>query len=101
MRVAIDEPGHGATSPSVELFDLAVERTQLPHLPDLGDRTVVDEHVGVLEDVDAAELGCPQRRPAAGRRRDLREVADEQARHSGGSMGTLSPPARAASIASG
>ena len=54
MRVAIDEPRHGAPSAAVELLDVAVDRAQLAHAADVGDFAVVDEHVRVLDDVDVA-----------------------------------------------
>ena len=63
------------------------------------------EHVRVLDQLDRAERGAAQRCVAPGRRRQLREVADEQPRGrahaSCGADGMFSPPRAAASIASG
>ena len=78
MRVAVDEARDRAQPAAVDLDDVAVEPRQVPHAPHGLDRVAGAEHVRVLEHLDFAECGPPQRRLAARRRRELREVADEQ-----------------------
>ena len=104
VRVAVDEPGDRAAPAAVELHDLAVEGPQVAHPPHRLDRLAGTEDVRVLEHLDLRESLSAQRRVASGRRRELREVADEQPRRahaSAGAPGIRSPPASAASIASG
>src|SRR5581483_9197215 len=98
--MAVDEPRNGAQAAAVDLDDVAADRRQIAHPPDRGDRLALAEDVGVLEDLDLAELSPAQRRTGPGRRRHLREVADEQRHASGdGTVGTTTPPRSAASIA--
>ena len=79
VRVAVDEPRDGAEPAAVDLLDLAVEpRPQLAHRTDGGDSPVLAEDVRVLDDLDPAERVAAKRRLAAGGRRELCEVADEQ-----------------------
>ena len=101
VRVAVDEARDRAEAAPIDLDDVAVERRQVAHAADGGDRVVLAEDERVLEDVDLAERSPAKRRTAAGRRRDLREVADEQ-RHASddGAAGITTPPCSAASIAS-
>ena len=101
MCVAVDEAGHRAAAAAVDLLDVAAERGQLSHTSDLGDPAVVHDDVCVLEDVGAPEVASAQRRCSTGRRCNLTQVPDEDLRHSRGCIGTSSPPARAASTASG
>ena len=109
VRVAIHQPRECAQSASVELLDLAGERRQVAHAADRLDRTAGAENVRVLQHVDLAERGSAQWRLGAGRRRQLSEVADEQApgvarrAHSSleGGIGASRPCASAAAAASG
>ena len=109
VRVAVDEPGDRAESASVELLDVAVERRQVAHAADRLDRAAGTEDVRVRQHVDLAERGSAQWGLGAGRRRELREVADEQAAgvargaHSSlaGGIGASRPCASAAAAASG
>ena len=105
MRVAVDEARDRAEAAAVDLDDVAVERRQVAHAPDRLDRLAAAEDVRVLEHVDLAERGPAQRRVAPGRRRELREVADEQRARVGSRVARrrrdLEPPRSAASIASG
>ena len=105
MRVAVDEPGHGAEPGAVELLDLAVERLEVAHPPDRGDRLAAAEDVGVLDHVDRTQVGAARRLPRARRgRRDLGEVAEEQRRHrqlDASNIGVERPCSRAAASASG
>ena len=81
MRVAVDQPGDCARPAPVELLELALRHLEVTHAPDRLDRRPVAEHVGVLDHLDRAEVGGPRRQGAGVRRRDLGEIADEQARH--------------------
>ena len=105
VRVTVDEAGDRAAAGPVELDDLAVERGQVAHPPDGLDRVAAAEDVRVLEHVNRAERGAAQRCTGARRGRELRKVAEEQARRrahaSCGARGIFSPPRTAASIASG
>ena len=78
VRVAVDEPRDRAQPAPVDLDDVAVERRQVAHAPHRLDRVAGAEDVRVLEHLDVAERGAAQRRLTAGRRRQLRQVADEQ-----------------------
>ncbi len=104
VRVAVDEAGDRRETASVELLDVAFERPELPHLPDGAHAAVLAEDVAVLDHVDEPERLAAQWRGAAGRRRDLSEIADQQARgHSaplGRSDGRSSSCSRAVSSAS-
>ena len=101
MCVAVDEAGHRATAATVDLLDIAAERVEISHASDLGDPTVIDDDVRVLDDVGPPEIGSAHRRCSTSRRCNLTQVPDEDLRHSRGCIGTSSPPARAASTASG
>ena len=80
VRVAVDEPGDRAEAAPVELDDVAVERGRSRHPADGDDRVAVAEDVRVVEPLDVAERAPRSGAPRAGRRRQLLEVADEQAR---------------------
>ena len=68
MRVAVDEPGNRAEPGAVELLDLAVDRLEVAHPPDRGDRLAAAEDVRVLDHVDRAQVGAARgpRVPGAG-----------------------------------
>ena len=55
-------------------------------------RAVLAQDVGVLDDVDRAELRPAQRRLAGRRRRELREIAHEQAGHDATRLRRVSAP---------
>ena len=71
-------PGTAHRPAAVELLDVAVERGEVAHPPDGGDRAVLAEDVRVLEHVHLAERGAAQGCAASRGRRELGEVADEQ-----------------------
>ena len=100
VRVAIDEAGNRAASPTVDFDDVAVDRLEIAHSPDRHDLRPVAEDERVLDDRDLAEQRSAQRRCVAGRRHELADVADEQAAHAPGSIGRSSSCSRAAAIAS-
>src|SRR5207244_12703417 len=109
VRVTAHEPGDRAQPTPVELLDVTVDRGQVAHAPDGLDRVAVAEDVCVLEHLDLTERLAPQRSVTAARRRELCEIADEQAARaarkahpcSGGGIGPSSPCASAAARASG
>ena len=106
VRVAVDEPRHGAEATALHLHDLAVECWEVAHPPHGLDRLAGAEDEGVLDHLDSAERRPPQRSSHARRRRELREIAQEQAsrrrRHaSRGTAGIRIPPSSAAASASG
>ena len=105
MRVAVDKARNRAQPAAVELRDVAVERRQVAHPPDGLDRVAGAEDERVLEHLDLAERRSSQRSLGSGGRRQLREVAQEQARagrcHASGTRGIRSPPSSAAASASG
>ena len=92
VRVAVDEAGDRAVAAPVELDDVAVERGQIPHPPDRRDHAVLAEHVRVVEPVDVRERASTERRVATGRRDELLEVADQQARRAGLAHAVPAPP---------
>ena len=100
VRVAVDEAGDRATSTRVELLDLPVERAEVAHAPHLHDLRPLGEDVRLLDDRHLAQQRPAQRRGIAGRRHELRDVADEQAAHAPGSIGRSRSCSRAAAIAS-
>ena len=108
VRVAVDEPRNRAERAAVELLDVAVERREVGHAPYGGDRRALAEDVRVLDQLDLAERAASERGVRSRRRRELCEIADEQARrrrrrfaHSDGStIGTRTPCSDAASSAS-
>ena len=107
--MAVDKPGNRAEPPSVELFDVAVDRPELAHRADRLDHAAAAEDVRILEHVDLTERRAAERRTRSGRSRELREVADEHAAcaaheahaTSGGDIGASRPCASAAASASG
>ncbi len=108
VRVAVDEAGDRAAPAAVELLDIASDRLELTHSSDGDDRLAFAQHVGVLEHFDVAEGTTAAGRAPGSRRRELREVADEQPRrrgrrlaHSGcRTIGSCRPCSAAASSAS-
>ena len=76
--MAVDEARDRAAAAAVDLLDVAVEAPQIAHAPDGLDLPVVAEDERVLDHLDLAQRGAPERRVAAGRCGELREVADEQ-----------------------
>ena len=83
VRVAVDEPGDGAEPPTVDLVHVAVDSGRLAHGADRLDQPVAHENECVLHDLDLTERGAAERAPRSGRRRELREVADEEPAHRG------------------
>ncbi len=83
VRVAVDQPRYGAETATVELLELPVGfskcRIKPAHRAEGGDSPVLAEDVRVAHDLDCPERFAPKRRLAAGRSRELGEVADEQA----------------------
>ena len=109
MGVAVDQAGHGAEPVPVQLLDVALERAEVAHPADCGDRRAVAQHVCVFEHLDLAQGLAASRRVVSGRRRELRETAHEQARRrrgdlahpaTAGGLGSSSPCASAAATAS-
>ena len=100
VRVAVDEArnrAHARARRPRRPRPRAAGRSRIR--PTAVDRLAVAEDERVLEHVDLAERGAAQRRVAPGRRRELREVADEQLHRD--HEGSRKPPASAASSASG
>ncbi len=100
VRVAVDEARDRGEAAPVELLDVAAERAEVAHAPRRRDAPVLAEHVGVRRDLDLAQRRAPERRAASRRRRDLREVADEERAHDGvidGRSSACSPAAASAS----
>ncbi len=77
VRVAVDESRDRGQPAPVDLLDVAGERSQLAHLADRDDASVLAEDVGALDHVEEPERLATKGRGAAGRRGDLREVADQ------------------------
>ena len=113
VRVTVDQPRYGAETAAVNLLELPVgfpkAHTKLAHRTEGGDSPVLAEDVRVAHDLDIRERVTPKRRFAAGRRRELCEVAHEQApparpvAHSAdwGGIGGSIPCSAANAIASG
>ena len=109
MRVAVDEPGHGAEAARVELLDLAVDSPQVAHAPDRLDSAVAAQDIRILEHLDVAESGAAERRTSPAWGRQLHEIADEQAATAARrahsvterAIGATRPCASAAAAASG
>src|SRR2546426_2728492 len=80
VRVAVDEPGNGAQSAAVELHDVAGQGRKVAHETDGLDLPALAEHEGVFEHVHLAQRLPAQRRTAARRRDQLREVANQETR---------------------
>ncbi len=80
VRVAVDEPRHGAQATALHLHDLAAECGKVAHPPHGLDRVAGAEDEGLLDHLGIAERRSPQRRSTACRRRELREIAEEQTR---------------------
>jgi len=76
--VTVDEPRDSTAPAAVDLFHVVLEQRQVAHPPDRLDLPLAAEDERVLEQLDLAEPPSAERRVAAGRRRELREVADEQ-----------------------
>src|SRR5579862_8804333 len=100
MRVTVDETGNRTQPAAVDLADVAVDRRQVAHPPDRLDRVARAEDESVLEHLDLAERRPAQWRALAGGRRELCEIAQEQARAghrhaSPGTRGIRSPPSSA------
>jgi hypothetical protein len=76
--VAVDEARHRGEPARVELLDVSVEASERAHLPPRLDHPVAAEDVRVGERVERAEIAAAERRDTAGRRRQLRQVADEE-----------------------
>jgi len=81
VRVAVDEPGDCSKATTVDLRHVAVELRQVAHPADVLDAPLVNDDVGVLDNLDPAEHLAAERRGTAGRRRELREVTNEQPAH--------------------
>src|SRR5205823_6632222 len=88
VRVTVDEARYRDERTAVELLDIAVERPEVAHPPDCGDAPLLAEHVRIADDVHASERVASQRRTAAGRTRDLREIADQEATRRRRPLGT-------------
>ena len=78
MGVTVDEPRDCRQPAAVELLDLAVDRADVCHAPDLCDSPVLAEDVRILEHVERPQRVAAQRRILSGRARDLREVANQE-----------------------
>ena len=100
VRVAVDEARDGTAPRRVELLDVAGERAELAHAPHLHDLRSLHEDVRTLDDHHFPQQRSAQRRGVAGRRHELRDVADEEAAHAPGSIGRSMSCSRAAAIAS-
>ena len=81
MGVTVDEPRNRREPAAVQLLDIAGERRQVAHRADLLDDPALDQDIRVLEDLDRAECRPAKRRSGARRRRQLGQVANEQAAH--------------------
>src|SRR5438094_6054512 len=113
VRVAVDQPREGAQTTTVELLELPVgfpkARIKLAHRAAGSDSSVLAEDVRVAHDLDGPERFAAKRGPTVGGRRELCEVADEQApparpvAHSAdwGCIGGSIPCSAANAIASG
>src|SRR5581483_4714111 len=109
VRMAVDEPRDGGSTPAVELDDLVAERPEVSHPADGCDGVAVAEEVGILDDLDLGQRRASKRSPTTRGRDELRQVADEQpgrppcradhSRETGGT-GSSSPWLAACSIAS-
>jgi hypothetical protein len=53
--VAVHEPWDRAEPAAVDLLDVSVERSEVPHATDVGDSPTVAEDERLLEDVDLAQ----------------------------------------------
>ena len=82
VRMAVDESRNRAEAAAVDLLHIAVERRQVAHAAGCRDQPVLAEHVGVLDDRDRPEPGPARGRAARRRRRELLEVAHQEAAHS-------------------
>ena len=112
VRVAVDEPRNRTQPATVDLLDFPAQRREVAHCPNGGDTALLAEDVRALDDVDGTEVGSPERRWPRSRRRNLREVADEErprtlrrrrshaSAPAAGSEGRSSPWRRAADTAS-
>ena len=80
VRVAVDEARDRREPATVDLLDVVIEARQVAHRSRRRDATVLAQHVRVSDDVDLAQRVAAKRRGAPRRRRDLREVADEESR---------------------
>ncbi len=100
MRVAVDKARNRTQLATIDLDNVAVERRQVAHASHSLDRVAGAENVRVLEHVDRTERRPAQRRLTPRRRRELREVADEQLHAVRGTDGIAIPPEAAASRAS-
>ena len=120
MGVAVDETGDRSEAPAVDLVHVGEIGRQIAHRADHLHLAVAAEDEGVLDDLHVAEAVPPQRAAVPARRRDLRQVADEESGHRSaagwasdglpplpadvllrGTLGRSSPPSCAASSASG
>ena len=103
VGVAVHQARDGAQPPTVELDDLALDRREVAHPSDGLDRVAGTEDKRVFEHVDLVERRSAQRGVSSGGRRELRQIADEEAlRHaSSGTRGIRSSPSPAAVSASG
>ena len=81
MGVAVDEPWDRAEAAGVELLDLALEGAERVHPSDRLDLGAVAEDVRVVDPVEIGERTAAQRSAAAGRARDLGEIADQEPAH--------------------
>jgi len=112
MRVAVHEPRDRRQAAAIHLEDVVRYCFEVGHPPACDHRAVLAEQERTFYDLDLAKLLTPQRRLPACRRRELRQVPDEQAgglapslapgRHApaGGGIGSSKPPRSAASSAS-
>ncbi len=81
MRMAVDEAGDRAEPAPVELDDVAVDRPEIRHAPDVDDPVVGAQDERVVDPVDVGERAAAERRVPSRRRDDLGEVADQQTAH--------------------
>ncbi len=81
VRVAVDEPGDRREPSAVDLLDVAVERWQVAHAPDLLDEAVTHQDVCILDDLDPAERVAAKRCVIPRRRRELGEVSNDEPTH--------------------
>ena len=79
--MAVDEAGDRAKPATVELDDVAVDRTEIRHPPDVDDPVVRAQDVRVVDPVDVGERTAAKRRVPSRRRDDLDEVVDQQTAH--------------------
>src|SRR5690349_2663297 len=81
--VAVHEPRDRTEAATVELLDsgcvAAEPRVEAAHRPGRDDPSVLAQDISIVDDLQVAERTASERRLAPGRRRQLCEVANEQA----------------------